>query len=134
MAVKTERFEIKTKGNDDIINITDQVAEKVRNSGITNGVAIIFLSGSTVGITTIEYEGRLLSDLRETLEKLVPRNASYRHSGNPFSHLRSALFGTSLSIPFVNKELQLGTWQQIVLIDFDNRPRERKILIQIIGE
>ena len=134
MAVKTESFKIETKGNDDILNITPQVAEIVRNSGLTNGIATLFLSGSTAGITTIEYEGRLLNDLKKTLERLVPREANYQHSINPFSHLKSALFGTSFTVPFRNKELQLGTWQQIIFIDFDTRPRTREILVQIIGE
>lgn len=134
MPVKIESFKIETKGNDDILNITDQVEEKVRNSGFSKGIATIFISGSTAGITTIEYEPRLLQDLKKVLEKLVPKEAYYLHPDNSFSHIRSALFRTSFNCPFKDKKLQLGSWQQIILIDFDTRPRTREILVQIIGE
>lgn len=134
MVVKTERLKIQTKGNNDVIDITREVAEKVRNSGISNGIVTVFLPGSTGGITTIENESGLIQDFKETIERLVPKGGSYRHSGNPFSHLRSALFGTSFSCPFNDKRLLLGTWQQIVFVDFDNHPRSREIIVQIVGE
>jgi len=134
MTVKTEKFQIETKGNTDILDITEKVAEKVRNSSLINGMATVINPGSTAGITTIENEGRLLNDFKEILEKIVPTNASYRHPGNAFAHIRSALVGASFTVPFRDKRLILGTWQQIVFIDFDNRPRSREIVVQIVGE
>ena len=134
MTVKTEKFQIGTKGNTDILDITEKVAEKVRNSGLINGIATVINPGSTAGITTIENEGRLLSDFKEILEKIVPTNAKYRHPGNAFAHIGSVLVGASFTVPFRDKRLILGTWQQIVLIDFDNHPRTREIIVQISGE
>jgi secondary thiamine-phosphate synthase enzyme len=130
---------MQTKGNCDIIDITSRVAAQLAEAGVSNGVATIFVSGSTAGITTIEFEPGLVADFKAMWERLVPRNVHYDHDarwgdGNGYSHVRASLLGASLVIPFHDKKLTLGTWQQIVLVDFDNRPRSRKIVIQIMGE
>lgn len=134
MAVKSEVLRVDTKGNSDIVDITVEVSEIVRDSGLTDGIATVIILGSTAAITTIENESRLLADFKDTLEKAVPTHTHYRHPSNAFAHIRSALFGTSFSVPFADKALKLGTWQQIVLIDFDNRPRRREITVQMVGE
>jgi secondary thiamine-phosphate synthase enzyme len=135
----TSEINLKTKGNGDIIDITADVQELITNSGVNNGAVIIFVTGSTAGITTIEFEPGLVADLQESWEKLIPRNKQYQHDarwgdGNGYAHIRASLQGASLSVPFSNKKLVLGTWQQIVLVDFDNRPRSRNIVVQIMGE
>ena len=122
-----------------IIDITSQVAKNVEKSGINNGTVTLFVVGSTAGITTIEYEPNLLSDFKTMWDRVIPQNVSYQHDktwgdGNGHSHVRASTLGASLTVPFVNKRLTLGTWQQIVFVDFDNRPRSRKIAIQILGE
>jgi len=132
-----ERFIVKTKGRGDFINITDMVISAVEKSGIKNGAAIIFICGSTAALTTMEYEKGLIEDMREFLEKIAPENADYKHhqrwgDRNGAAHIKSALIGTDLAVPIENRELQLGTWQQIILIDFDERPREREILVKVI--
>jgi len=132
-----ERFIVKTKGRGDFINITDKVISAVEKSGIKNGAAIIFICGSTAALTTMEYEKGLIEDMREFLEKIAPENADYKHhqrwgDRNGAAHIKSALIGTDLAVPIENRELQLGTWQQIILIDFDERPREREILVKVI--
>jgi len=132
--IKTERLTVQTKGNNDVIDITEEVAHKVRDSGVSDGIVTVFLPGSTAGITTIESEPELVKDLKEIIDKIIPKGRSYRHPINPFSHIGSALFGTSFSCPFNDKKLLLGAWQQIVLIDFDNRPRSREVVAQIIGQ
>jgi len=134
----TQWFKISTKGNNDIINLTEKVSEIVRETKIKEGICLISSPGSTCGITTIEYEPELLKDFKEFLEKIIPSNKEYHHDrvwgeGNGFSHLRSALIKPFLTIPVEDGKLVLGTWQQIVLIDFDNRPRERKIIVKIIS-
>lgn len=134
MIIKTERLTVQTKGNNDVIDITREVAHKVRDSGVSEGIVTVFLPGSTAGITTIENEPGLVKDLKEIIEKVIPKDRSYRHPINSFSHISSALFGTSFSCPFNDRKLLLGTWQQIVLIDFDNRPRSREVIAQIIGQ
>ena len=134
MAVKTERFTVETKGSTDIVDITMNVIHIVRDSGLSDGIATIIIPGSTAAITTIENEPRLLADFKDALEKAVPTKVPYRHPANAFSHIRSALIGTSFNVPFTNKILKLGTWQQIVLIDFDNCPRSREITVQLVGE
>jgi len=134
MTVKTDKIKLQTKGNNDVIGITDKVAQIVLNSGITEGIVTVFLLGSTGGITTIENEPGLIQDFKEVIEKLVPEGSSYRHPDNSFSHILSALFGTSFSCPFSEKRLLLGPWQQIVFVDFDSRPRSREIIVQIVGE
>jgi len=128
-----------TTGNTDIINITHDVSEKVLQSNMSNGNMTVFISGSTAAVTTIEFESGVINDLIMAIERIAPRDTHYEHDrrwgdGNGYSHVRAALLGASLTIPLVKKRPLLGTWQQIVLLDFDNRPRRREVKIQIIGE
>lgn len=139
MKILTEKIEINTRGNTDIIDITTKVQEIITNSGLKEGNALIFAVGSTAGITTVEYEPGLLKDLPELFEKLIPSNRPYHHDktwgdGNGYSHLRASMLGSSFQVPFSKGHLLLGTWQQIVFIDFDNRARQRRIIVQLIGE
>jgi len=139
MTVVTKDIALQSKGNCDIIDITSQVAKKVEESGINSGIVTLFIVGSTAGITTIEYESNLVSDFKNMWDRVIPQNISYEHNktwgdGNGHSHVRASTLGASLIIPFVNKRLTLGTWQQIVFVDFDNRPRSRKLAMQILGE
>ena len=139
VGIKTETFEIGTRGFGDILDITEQVAERVLASGFKDGNATIFVSGSTAGITTIEFESGAVADLKDAIERLAPLDMHYAHDarwgdGNGFSHVRAALMGASLTVPFKNKSLLLGTWQQIILCDFDNRSRTREVLVQLLGE
>ena len=136
--VKTGSFKIETAGFGDILDITKQVQIKLSESSLLRGNVTVFVSGSTAGITTIEYEPGAVDDLKKAIERQVPENLHYAHDarwgdGNGFSHVRAALMGASLTIPFLTGKLKLGTWQQIILCDFDNRARTRDILIQIIG-
>jgi secondary thiamine-phosphate synthase enzyme len=133
------RFKISTKGFCDIIDITSRVEEAVEKSGVEDGICIVSCPGSTVGITTIENEPELLKDFKELMEKLVPSDKRYHHDSvwgeaNGFSHLRSSLIKPFLTVPVENGKLVLGTWEQIVFVDFDNRPREREILVKVIGK
>ncbi len=137
--VINRKLSIHTKGNAEVTDITAQIAREISGSPINNGTATVFVAGSTAGITTIEYEGRLVSDFRNMWDRVIPQNIAYEHDktwgdGNGHSHIRASLLGASLTIPFVNKELTLGTWQQVVLVDFDNRPRSREIILQLMGE
>ncbi len=137
--VVTRRISLQTKGNCDIINITPQVEQQVAETDINNGTATLFVAGSTAGISTIEFESGVLSDFQSMWERNIPRNIPYNHDrrwgdGNGYSHVRASLLGASLVIPFNDKRLTLGTWQQIVLVDFDNRSRSRQIILQIMGE
>jgi len=137
--IVTNRISLQTKGHCDIIDITSQVERELAETGISNGIVTIFVSGSTAGITTIESESGLLSDFQSMWERIVPKNMPYNHDrrwgdGNGHSHVRASLLGASLVVPFNDKRLTLGTWQQIVLVDFDNRPRSRQLIVQIIGE
>jgi secondary thiamine-phosphate synthase enzyme len=139
MVVVTKDVTLQSTGNCDIIDMTSQVATAVEKSGISNGTATVFIVGSTAGLTTIEYEPNLLSDFKSMWDRMIPQNIPYEHNktwgdGNGHSHVRASTLGPSLTIPFVNKRLILGTWQQIVLVDFDNRPRSRKVMVQILGE
>jgi secondary thiamine-phosphate synthase enzyme len=134
-----EEICLRTRGFSDVHNITEQVQELVAGSGITSGQALVFVIGSTGSLTTLEFEPALVEDLRERLEHWVPRDLVSRHSrtwgdDNGFSHLRAALLGPSLTVPVVNGSLRLGRWQQIILIDHDNRPRERRLFVQVMGE
>jgi secondary thiamine-phosphate synthase enzyme len=138
MKIETHSFKINTKGNTDIIDITETVSEKIISAGFKEGNALLFAGGSTAGITTIEYEPGLLKDYPNFFEKIIPSNINYHHDntwhdGNGYSHVRAALQGASFTVPFTNGKLLLGTWQQIILIDFDNRPRQRNIIVQITG-
>jgi len=135
----SETISLSTKGFSDIIDITDRVDMVIGRSKIENGLVTVFCSGSTGAVTTIEYESGVLKDLQKAIEKIVPSNIPYEHDkrwgdGNGFSHVRAALMKPSLTLPLVKGRLALGTWQQIVLIDFDNRKRERNILVQVMGE
>ena len=137
--VVTRKISLQTKGHGDIIDITPQVEQQLAETNINSGIATIFVSGSTAGISTIEYESGLVADLQEMWRRLVPENIPYHHDrrwgdGNGYAHVRASLLGASLVVPFDNKRLILGTWQQLVLIDFDNRPRSRQIILQIMGE
>ena len=137
--VVTRKISPQSKGHCDIIDITSQVEEQVTEANINNGIIVIFVSGSTAGITTIEFEPGLIADLQEMWQRLIPENVPYHHDrrwgdGNGYAHVRASLLGASLIVPFQDKRLTLGTWQQIVLIDFDNRPRSRQIILQIMGE
>ena len=137
--VITKKISLQTKGECDIIDITPQVAQQVAEAGINNGLVTVFVAGSTAGVTTIEFESGLLSDFQSMWERNAPKNVPYNHDrrwgdGNGYSHIRASLLGASLAIPCNDKRLTLGTWQQIVLVDFDNRPRSREIIVQIIGE
>jgi len=138
MKVITESLSLSTKGFSDMIDITAQVAEKLAETGMQDGLATVFVRGSTGGVTTIEHESGLVEDFQTMMERLIPQNADYHHDarwgdGNGFSHVRAALLGPSLTVPFSRGRLTLGTWQQIVFIDFDNRPRNRNILLQFMG-
>ncbi len=137
--IHSETISLRTKGFSDVLDITPQVAAALDRSQIKNGLVTIFCPGSTGAITTIEYESGVLKDLQKAIETLVPSHLPYEHDrrwgdGNGFSHVRAALLKPSLTIPVINGELTLGTWQQIVFIDFDNRSRERKLKVQILGE
>ncbi len=132
-------FRVSTQGNCDISDITAPVARLVAESGIRTGFVNIAGLGSTLGVTTLEYEPGCVADLKQALELLAPSDADYAHNerwgdDNGYSHLRSALVGTSKSFPVADGQLQLGTWQQIVLCDFDNRPRDRHITVTVVGE
>ena len=137
--VFTETFSLSAKGFCDIIDVTGKVAAAVGRSGIANGLATVFCPGSTCSLTAIEYETGALRDLANVIERIVPSNVPYEHDrrwgdGNGFSHVRAALLKPSISVPLVNRKLALGTWQQIVFLDFDNRERRREIIVQVIGE
>jgi len=139
MTVITKSITFKTKGSCDFIDITAQVADEVKQSEVNNGAVTLFISGSTAGITTIEYESRLLGDFKDMWDRVIPQNMPYEHNktwgdGNGHSHVRASMLGASLTIPFAGKRLTLGTWQQIVFIDFDNRSRSRELVLQIMGE
>jgi len=139
MTVVTRDIAFQTKGNCDILDITSQVEKWVEESGISNGTVTLFVTGSTAGITTIEYEPRLVGDFKNMWDRVIPQNISYEHNktwgeGNGHSHVRASMLGASLTIPFVGKKLTLGTWQQIVFVDFDNRSRSRKLVLQVMGE
>ena len=128
----------RTSGDTDIIDITPHVSSKVTESGLTEGQVLIFVPGSTAAVTTIEYESGVVWDLKEAIERLAPKGIPYRHDarwgdGNGYAHVRAALLGPSLTIPLIKSRLILGTWQQIVLIDFDNEQRDRKVLVSISG-
>jgi secondary thiamine-phosphate synthase enzyme len=139
MSVHTLKRAVSTRGNHHVLDITSEVANAVSGSRLASGVATVFVPGSTAGVTTIEFEPGLLEDLEAAWDRLIPREIDYRHherwgDDNGHSHVRASLLGPSLSVPFVEGELCLGTWQQIILVDFDTRPRMREYLIQILGE
>ncbi|MBI1992077.1 MAG: YjbQ family protein [Candidatus Omnitrophica bacterium] len=137
--IATYTEELRTNGQDDCVDITETVQQAVSRGKIRQGLATVFVTGSTAGITTIEYEPGLVRDLKEAVRRLFPEDLRYAHheaagDDNGFSHLRASFIGPSLTIPIVDGRLQLGTWQQIVLIDFDVHPRTRSYLIHLLGE
>ncbi|MEN3039060.1 MAG: secondary thiamine-phosphate synthase enzyme YjbQ [Candidatus Kryptonium sp.] len=139
MKVITDKLTVSTKGFNDIIDITEQVQTILKKHQLKNGNVTVFVSGSTAGVTTIEYEPGLLKDLPEAFERIAPMDKRYHHDSrwgddNGYAHVRASILGASLTVPFSDGKLLVGTWQQIVLVDFDNRPRTRNIIVQIIGE
>jgi len=137
--IVSKKLSVKTRGNGDTQDITPGVERAIAESKFTNGVVTLFVVGSTAALTTIEFEDGAVNDLGRVFERIIPRNEEYEHhlrwgDDNGHSHVRAALLGPSLSVPFVGGRLTLGTWQQIILIDFDTRPRSREVVAQIIGE
>lgn len=139
MTVKKRTIQLQTQGDADILDITTQVATAVQDSDLHDGIVTIFCPSATSALTTIEYESGCISDLRRLFDEIVDPNRHYAHNarwhdGNGHSHVRAALLGPSLTVPFVDGRLTLGTWQQIIFVDFDNRPRQRALVVQIMGE
>jgi len=139
MAVQTQSISLSTRGNADMQDITPQVSSAVSKSSLKNGIVTVFCPSSTSALTTIEYESGCLSDLRRLFDEILPTGRDYAHNarwgdGNGHSHARAALLGASLTVPFVDSRLTLGTWQQIIYVDFDNRPRSRELVAQVMGE
>lgn len=137
--VKTDYIEIRSAGHTDLHDITGDAQRTVAASGLHAGTATIFCPGSTGGLTTIEYEGGVVADLKQVLDEIAPPDRDYRHhlrwgDDNGSAHIRAALIGPSLTVPFVGGKLTLGTWQQIVFLDFDTRPRIRRLVVQMIGQ
>lgn len=139
MKIINSRININTKGNGDFINISSQLSNMLKDSGLQDGIMTVFVAGSTAAVTTFEYEPGLIRDLKEFYDKVAPSNVHYHHDetwgdANGFSHVRATLTGPSMVIPFEKGKPLLGTWQQIVLVEFDNRPRSRDIVVQFMGE
>ncbi len=139
MRIKTSWISFPTKGRFEIVNITDALKEHLVETKMTEGNVLVFASGSTCGITTVEYEPGLLQDVKDFFERIIPEGMQYQHDecwhdGNGHSHVRSSFLKNSLTIPFFSSELLLGTWQQVVFIEFDNKARTRKVCLQFIGE
>jgi secondary thiamine-phosphate synthase enzyme len=139
MPVKTSSIPLTSHGNAEVHEITGQVEQIVTQSGLKDGVVTVFCPSSTSGVTTIEYESGAVSDLKRLFEEIIPQNREYAHNarwddGNGHSHVRASLLGPSLTIPFAEGRLTLGTWQQIIYLDFDNKPRRRELIVQVIGE
>jgi secondary thiamine-phosphate synthase enzyme len=137
--VATKRISFQSQGHGEIIDITPEVQKHLAETKLSEGTVTLFVTGSTAGITTIEYEPGLLADFKAMWERVIPQDITYQHDkawhdGNGHSHVRASLLGASLVIPFSNKSLALGTWQQIVVVDFDNKARSRQIVVQVIGE
>lgn len=139
ITIETKKITESTAGFCAIVDVTGKLKEQIHQSNIRTGTALLFVSGSTAALTTIEHEPGLVQDTKELVEKLIPSDRRYHHDhrwgdDNGFAHLRASLFGPSLAIPIVDGALALGTWQQVILIDFDNRPRSREIIVQLMGE
>jgi secondary thiamine-phosphate synthase enzyme len=137
--IETHRLRIDSRGRNDVIDITGRVAEIIRKSKIANGVACVFVTGSTAALSTLEYEPNLIEDIKRALERIAPENAKYDHhetwnDDNGSAHVRACLMKPGLTVPFENKKFLLGMWQNIVILDFDTKPREREIILTIIGE
>lgn len=138
MKVVTSEFHVTSKGNADMIDITGYIREAIEEHRFVEGSATVFVPGATGGVTTIEFEPGLREDFPKSFDKIAPANAVYKHNetwhdGNGHSHVRASLLGPSLTVPFSEARLILGQWQQIVLLDFDNKPRERRVIVQLIG-
>jgi secondary thiamine-phosphate synthase enzyme len=136
--ISNSSLSFRTSGDTDIIDITAHISRKIAESGLTEGQALIFVPGSTAAVTTIEYESGVVLDFKEAMERFAPTGIPYRHDarwgdGNGYAHVRAALLGPSLTVPLMGSRLALGAWQQIVLVDFDNEPRDRKVLVTISG-
>ncbi|KAF0106968.1 MAG: hypothetical protein FD146_2078 [Anaerolineaceae bacterium] len=139
MTVKTFSLPLSTRGNTDVHDLTGELSRLVADSGLASGTLTVFCPSSTSGLTTVEYEPGAVADLKHLFEELVPSNRDYAHNatwddGNGHSHMRAALLGPSLTIPFVEKTLTLGAWQQVIYVDFDIRPRQRELVVQMVGE
>ncbi len=139
MTVETKSIKVQTNGNGDTLDITSDVQNQITNCDLVSGIVTIFTPSSTSGITTLEFEPGCVEDLQRLFNEILPSDREYAHNkrwgdGNGHSHARAALLKPSLTIPFVDKNLTLGTWQQIILVDFDTRPRQRKLVVQILGE
>jgi secondary thiamine-phosphate synthase enzyme len=137
--IYTVEISLRTQADGEIIDITAKVQKQLTESGITGGIVTVFVTHSTCGITTVEYEPGLIEDLGKLWERIAPKNMPYAHDtrwgdGNGYAHVRASLLGASLTVPFIDKKLALGTWQQIILVDFDNRPRNRTVVVQVMGE
>jgi len=137
--VVTKKISLESKGNCDIIDITADVQKQLSETNISDGTVTLFISGSTAGLTTIEFEPGLIADFKDMWERIAPQDITYEHNrawgdGNGHSHVRASLLGASLVVPFNDRKLALGTWQQIVVVDFDNRARSRQIVVQVMGE
>jgi len=138
-SIITKELEFKTNGVNDIIDITPRIQDEFRKTGLKNGILTIFVSGSTAAVSTVEYEPGLRKDLPEFYEKIIPIHKNYAHNNtwgdaNGYAHIRATLQGPSLTVPFVKGEFTLGTWQQIVFMEFDNRPRKRRVILQFMGK
>jgi secondary thiamine-phosphate synthase enzyme len=138
MSIVQGHLELQTSADTDVVDLTADVSDFVAGTGIQEGILVLFVPGSTAGITTIEHESGALADFKRAVERLAPRDEHYEHNlrwgdGNGYSHIRAALLGPSLSVPVHKGQLELGTWQQIVLCDFDNRPRRRRVLLRLLS-
>lgn len=139
MSVETHTISLETEGNGDVRDITDRVKDCVKNSKLSHGIATIFTPSATSAITSLEYEPGCVRDLQRVFDEIIPPDREYAHNqrwgdGNGHSHARAALLKSSLTIPFIDSSLTLGTWQSLILVDFDNRPRSRKLVVQLLGE
>jgi secondary thiamine-phosphate synthase enzyme len=139
MTVETQYIELETEGDGDVLNITQDVQDHLTQGNIINGIVMVFTPSATSGLTTLEFESGCIKDLQRLFDEIIPHGREYAHNlrwgdGNGHSHVRAALLKPSLAIPFLKKELVLGTWQSIVFVDFDNRKRRRKLILQIIGD
>ena len=138
MSIVQGHLELQTSADTDVVDLTSDVSDFVAGTGIKDGILVIFVPGSTASITTIEHESGAIADLKRSMERLAPRDEHYEHNlrwgdGNGYSHIRAAMLGPSLSVPVHEGQLELGTWQQIVLCDFDNRPRRRRVLLRLLS-
>jgi secondary thiamine-phosphate synthase enzyme len=139
LQIVTERVRLQTKGDSDIVDLTPEVQGLVARHGFQDGQALVFVSGATAAITTLEYEPGLLQDIPAALERIAPKGIAYKHEeawqdGNGHSHVRASMLGPSVTVPFAGGRLLLGTWQQVVLVDFDTRPRRREVVVQLTGQ